>query len=85
MRKLNKNVNKQILLDQMYDELRDLWREENEDGARWHDVETMVDFYDEDTLLEHLDVSEDQLDLVALGEATDLDDAARILAADGDV
>lgn len=81
----NRITNKQILMEERYDDLRSLWREENEDGARWYDVATMVDFYDEDHLLEQLDLSEDQLDLVALGEAADLDDAARILAADGDV
>jgi len=82
---MSKNTNKQILLDQRYDDLREIYKMENEDGARWPDVETMVDCVDEDRLLEDLDVTVDELDLVALGEAANLDEAAGMWAPDGDV
>ena len=77
-------TNKQILIEERYDDLRDLYRSENEDGARWPDIETMLDCSDEEYILEALDVGADELDLVALGEAPDLD-AARVLIEQEDV
>jgi hypothetical protein len=80
-----KRVNKQILLDECYNDLVEIYKSEREDGARWPDVETMVDCIDEDYLLEDLDVSEDALDLVATGEAPDIHSARILLEAEGDI
>ena len=75
-------INKNILFDQRYDELCEIMRSENESGALWPDVETMLEYVDEEYLLEDLGLTEDALDAVALGEATDLDTA---MAAEGDI
>lgn len=72
-----------ILFDERYDDLKNVWRQYNDDGARFHSVDDMVEHLDHDQLLKDLDVTQDELDAVVLGEAEDLN-TARELIEDGE-
>lgn len=73
-----------VIFEERYDDLKDMWRTYNDDGHRFYDIETMVDHLSHEDLLEELDLSQEQLDAVVLGEAPDLNTARRLIE-DGDL
>jgi hypothetical protein len=81
----NKKYEIDVLKDERAEELKDLWRWQNDDGARWYDVNEMLDYLDTDELCRELDVPIEALDAVVLGESPDLDTAIKALSAKGDV
>lgn len=78
----NRKYEIDILMDQRYDDLKDLFVSYNEEGARFNDINTMVEHLDHEDLLEGLEITQDELDLVVTGEAVDLDTAEELLSLD---
>lgn len=78
-----KRYDMNVIMDERYDDLKEIRSARNADGDRWDTVEDMVEHLDRDLLLEELDVTQDEIDAVVLGEAMNLE-TARVLIEEGE-